>query len=173
MANSTLTPLEREVRRILVATRGRAGANQIADQLGIHRVTVWKAKRAIQEKKPLPGYEARLENEVADALAWFRQMEDSLLDELESNEAEIAARSGKDSQVGFLSVRVGLYSQLRQARQDRIKFLIDIGDIRKVPDEVTLRNLDVSGAEGEELDKEIKTLEGLIADARRVAENTA
>lgn len=173
MAKSPLTETQRKVRRMLVRSGGTMSNPEIAEELGLSRVTVWRAKRAIHLYRPLPEYSTTEEKEIQAQIRHLDDLEEQLMDELGVNEDALISVGPNESRVGLMQIRLGLLNQMRQLKKDRATFLMDVGRLRRVPtshlitpnSESDLSNLD----DPAKLDAEITKMEKIlnVVGARR------
>ena len=163
MPKSPLTPRQRAIRREIIKRHGLVRPSELAQIIGVSRITIWRDMKAIDKFQPIPADDFAEEVEVKRSLQWFDEMESNLMDELEANEAEVDAHAGSHSQVGFLNVRCNLLGQLRSLRTERREFLLRIGYLREAPKRLTV-DTPISELSREQIDAEIATLDQRIAE---------
>ena len=120
----------------MVKHGGRIGRQEMADKLGCHRSTIWVALQAIQKHRPLPTEDFDEQREIKQTLQWYAHTEEALMEELLANDDQVESDPGATSSIGFLNVRLGLFNQIRQNRQDKIKFMTEIGLLKSAAKEL-------------------------------------
>lgn len=159
-----LNKTERAVRNLLIKSKGAISKTEIAEQLGINRSHVWRCIAAIRRKHPIPSSQYDEAEEVRDNVAFYDDLEDRLMDEIAANDDVIAHWGTAGAAIGFHNVRLGLLNQLQMCRAARTKFMLDIGLLQRVPEELIIRNRMVADMDDEAIYHEISAVDAQILE---------
>lgn len=165
-----LNKTERDVRRLIIKSKGSMTKSQIAEELGVCKGTVWRAFGAIRRKNPVPTSQFDEAEEVRDNVGFYDDLEDQLMAEIEANDAVIAHWGTAGTAIGFHNVRLGLLNQLQACRAARTKFMMDIGLLQRVPEELIIRNRLVADMDDEAIYHEISSVDLQIQELEREIE---
>lgn len=159
-----LNKTERAVRNLLIKSKGAMTKTEIADALGINRSYVWTCIAAIRRKQPIPSSQYDEAEEVRDNIGFYDDLEDRLMAEIAANDDVIAHWGTAGTAIGFHNVRLGLLNQLQQCRAARTKFMLDIGLLQRVPEELIIRNRMVADMDDEAIYHEISAVDAQIQE---------
>jgi len=135
----------------------------MADQLGVNRTTIWRAIQAIRKVRPLEESDYAEDEEIRESLSWYDDTLESIMEEIETNEHQVGS-APPNQKVGYLNVRLGLLNQLRTVREDRRRFMLDIGLLTQVPAEFLVRGRGLASMSDEQLLTHIQDLNQKLAE---------
>lgn len=170
LAESGISDLAVAIRRIVVERSGRVTRRELADALGITVTEVVRSLTEIRSTCPIEKPQYVEQREIDSALAFWDEVEALIFHDLIENEALSQAWSANPIFVTLTSTRIGLLNQLQLVRTNRIKFLQDVGMLRRSAAEINLNVRAVEALDGEALDAELEDIDRRI---REIEENGA
>lgn len=185
-ASSKLNQRQEKLKRIVVATRGLVSVSGAAEELGVHRSTVWEDLRQIQtlgEPRDLDGWDE--DEGIRAAIDFYETAISLLIGELKSIQEYEAAKTAEYTNRrtrgatrifpihNTTNLKLGVMNTIAIYRRDLDNFLITIGLIREAPKRILLEDGGIGNASSiEEIDEGIKEIRASIK-ALKVAQKKA
>lgn len=165
-----LSDLAVAVRRIVLDRSGRVTKREIADSLGITVTEVARLLVEIRSIAPIEKPQYLEQREIESALVFWEELEGLVFHDLQENEALSQAWAHNPIIVTLHSARIGLLNQLQLVRTNRVKFLQDVGLLRREAMKLDVNVKALESLEGEALQREIEDIDRRI---REIEENGA
>lgn len=144
--SSRLNTRQEKLRKILVATGGLLNVTKAAEELGVHRSTVWEDLRAVKtlgDPRDLDGWNE--DEAIRSTIDFYEHAVDVLIGELRAiqeyeakKQDEYSRRRAKGQTRIFapyhtMNLKLGIMNTIAIYRRDLSNFLISIGLIREAP----------------------------------------